>query len=209
MYKRDFDEFEVLYTEIAGTVPLTEDRKLHFRQDAICKGKHTYGYFSLEHKTTGSSISRSWTQQWPLKTQVGCYTHVLYCLFPSEEVYGVRINGAGFLKTKFSFERIPIAKTKNSMQVWLWNTLFWLDQIQWNMELLNECKESDEVMMAFPMNTESCSKYFGCPYHDFCLAWHNPLKNCDEVPMGMKQEYWDPMLYRPVHHEMENGVIKE
>ena len=207
-YRSDFDDFEVLYTEIAGTVPLTEDRKLHFRQDSICKGKEHFGYFSLEHKTAGATISRQWMQQWPLSTQVGCYTHVLYCLYPPEEVYGVRVNGAGFLKTKFSFERVPIAKTMSSMQVWLWNTLFWLDQIQWNYDLLKECKESDEVMMAFPMNTQNCSKWFGCPYHDFCCAWHNPLKNCDEVPMGLKVEYWDPMLYRPVRHEMEMGKMK-
>jgi len=209
-YRRDFDEFDVLYTEIAGTVPLTDDRKLHFRQDAICKGKDQYGYFSLEHKTAGQTIGRPWMQQWPLKTQIGCYTHVLYCLFPSEEVYGVRVNGVGFMKTKFSFERVPIAKTKESMQVWLWNTLFWLDQIQWNFDLLlNDCKESDDVMMAFPMNTESCNKYFGCSYHDFCSAWPNPLRNCDEVPMGMMQEFWDPMKSRPIRHEMDMGKMKE
>jgi len=207
-YKSDFSEFEVLYTEIAGTVPLTEDRKLHFRQDAICKGIGAFGYFSLEHKTTGATISRSWMQQWPLSTQVGTYTHVLYCLYPAEEVYGVRINGSGFLKTKFSFERIPISKTKSAMQVWMWNTLFWLDQIQWNFELLKECKESDEVMMAFPMNTQNCSKWFGCPYHDFCTAWPNPLRSCDEVPMGLKIEFWDPMKYRPVRNEMVLGKMK-
>ena len=206
-YKNDFSEFKVLYTEIAGTVPLTEDRKLHFRQDAICHSD-SFGYFSLEHKTSGATLTRAWMQQWPLSTQVGCYTHVLHCLFPTEEVYGVKINGAGFLKTKFSFERVPIAKTKNGMQVWLWNTLFWLDQIQWNYELLKECKESDEVMMAFPMNTQNCSKWFGCPYFDFCTAWHNPLRNCDEAPMGLKIEFWDPMKYRPVKHKMELGKMK-
>ena len=205
VYRNDHKEFDVLFTEIAGTVPLSEDRVLHFRQDAICKGPE--GYFSLEHKTTGATISRAWSQQWPLKTQVGTYTHVLYCLYPPEEVFGVKINGLGFLKTKFSFERIPISKSLKAMQVWLWNTLYWLDQIQWNMELLKQCKESDELMMAFPMNTENCNKYWGCRYHDFCSAWPNPLRNCYEVPIGLERRFWDPME-RPVRHKVEMGKME-
>ena len=205
-YHNDLGDFDVLYTEVAGSVPLTEDRVLHFRQDAICKGSQ--GYFSLEHKTAGSSISRAWMQQWPLSIQVGTYTHVLYCLYPESEVYGVRINGVGFLKTKFSMERVPVKKTRESMQSWMWNTLYWLDSIQWDFQRLEMCKESDPLMMAFPMNPTNCSKYFGCPYHDFCTAWANPLQHLDEVPMGMKVEYWNPMVTnRPIKHEMVDGKM--
>jgi len=61
-------------------------------------------------------------------------------------------------------------------------------------------------MMAFPMNTESCGNYFGCAYHDFCLAWPNPLKRCDEVPQGMKVEFWNP-LEKSAKHEVKNGEL--
>ena len=205
-YRNDKDEFEVLYTEIAGTVPLTEDRALHFRQDTICKGSE--GYFSLEHKTRGSSLTRSWVQEWPLSVQVGTYTHVLYCLFPPEEVYGVKINGAGFLKTKFDLQRFPFAKTKRAMEVWMWTTLYWLDQIYLNFDIFGDATEDDKVMTVFPMNTRNCSKYFGCPYHDFCTAWSNPLSHIDEVPMGFKVEFWDPTKAETVKHKIEMGEMK-
>lgn len=79
------------------------------------------------------------------------------------------------------------------MQVWLWNILQHMDMIEWNMDrLLQECKDEDPVMMAFPMNTESCTKYGRCPYFDLCTSWANPLHRCDAPPVGFKQEYWDP-----------------
>jgi len=203
-YKTDLKDFDVLYTEVAGTVPLAEDRTLAFRQDSICRGHE--GIFSLEHKTRKGSIDRKWQEQWGLKTQVGTYTHVLHCLFPDEEIYGVKINGLGFLKTKFSLERVPARKNNTSMQVWLWNTLYWLDQIHWNIGMLENCKEDNPLMMAFPMNTESCGNYYGCLYHDFCLAWPNPLKRCDEVPPGLKVEFWSP-LEKPARHEVKDGKL--
>jgi len=205
-YKNDLRDFDVLYTEVAGSVPLSEDRMMHFRQDAICKGSQ--GYFSLEHKTAGATIGRAWMQQWPLSVQVGTYTHVLYCLFPQEEVYGVKINGVGFLKTKFSMERVPVKKGKESMQVWMWNTLYWLDQIQNEFLELENCKESDPVLMCYPMRDSDCSKYFGCPYHDFCTAWANPLQHLDQLPIGIQVRYWNPMD-RPMKHKVEGGVLVE
>ena len=50
----------------------------------------------------------------------------------------------------------------------------------------------DDILRAFPKNTESCTKYFGCPYADFCQAWMNPLQRCQEVQPGFKLDFWDP-----------------
>lgn len=205
-YQRDFEEFEVLYTEIAGTVPIADDIVLHFRQDAICRKKSNDQVFSLEHKTLGRTPSRQWTEQWDLKTQVGTYTHVLYSLFSPEEVFGVVINALGFLKTKNSLLRHPIHKSLESMQVWLWNTLYWVDQIRWHTALLNDTSEEDEVMMAFPMNTESCTKYYGCPFKDFCSTWSNPLRHCDEPPAGFTVRWWNP-LEQPARYKVEEGKL--
>ena len=207
-YKNDFEEFDVLFTEVAGTVPLADDRVMHFRQDAICRKKSTGEIFSLEHKTLGATPSQRWAEQWDLKTQIGTYTHVLYCLFPREEVFGVVVNALGFLKTKFRFLRHPVRKTEESMNVWLWNTLYWLDQIHWHTALLKDCSEDDPVLRAFPMNTESCTKYYGCPFKDFCSAWPNPLQHCDEPPSGFKVEWWNP-LEEPSRHKVEDGKLVE
>lgn len=63
-YKRDRDKYEVLYTEIAGTVSIADDTILHWRMDSILR--EIYGdkkYLSLDHKTSGRSVSTKWREQ--------------------------------------------------------------------------------------------------------------------------------------------------
>ncbi|MCK5604593.1 PD-(D/E)XK nuclease family protein [Candidatus Pacearchaeota archaeon] len=203
----DKHSFETLHTEIGGSVSISEDRKLYFRMDSICRDLETQKIFSLEHKT--GSKTWNWELQWPLSMQIGCYTHVLYCLFDSDEVLGIRLNGTFFTKavraweswqtgntTKykppFDFLRLPFYRTPPQMQQWLWTALFWMDQLQWNYELLADCTESDQIMTCFPCNATACSKYFGCDYRDFCSAWRNPLQRTAEPPLGFIIDRWDP-----------------
>jgi len=184
------DQFIPLYTEIAGSVTLSEKYNLHFRMDSILDTPD--GIKSREHKT-GSQLSRQWMDQWSLKEQTGVYNHVLYCLFPSEKVWGVEINGTIFSKKNIQFQRVPARRTLAGMEVWYWNTIWWLDEISHDFERLSSCKPDDTVMKCFKMNTENCTKYFGCAYHDFCTAWPNPLARIEEVPSGFKIEHWDPV----------------
>jgi hypothetical protein len=193
-YANDHREFEVLYTEVSGSVTVGQNRALYFKTDSILRGLTGFlkdQIVSLEHKTT-SSVNRQWQQQWGLKTQVGTYTHVLNCLFPGEKIYGVIINGAIFQKTKPGFTRQHVPKSLEQMQVWLNNINYWLEQIERDFDELLHSSENFALLRAFPLNTESCTKYFGCPYHDFCTAWANPLQHVDEVPMGYEIRHWDP-----------------
>jgi len=190
-YTREYarEEFKVMYTEIAGTVSLTDKIVLHFRMDSILDTLD--GIKSREHKT-GSQLSRPWTDQWALKMQTGVYNHVLYCIFPAEKVWGVEINGTIFSKKNVQFVRVPSRRTLQSMEVWYWNTIWWITEIEKDFERLSLCTSDDVVMKCFKMNTENCTKYFGCKYHDFCVAWPNPLARAEELPLGFKIEYWDP-----------------
>lgn len=184
------DQFTPLYTEIAGTVPIRGDKVLHFRMDSILSTPD--GVKSREHKT-GSQLSRQWTDQWALKIQTGTYNHVLYCLFPEDQVWGVEINGTIFNKTKIQFQRVPTRQKKDMMQTWFWNVNHWVEMIEWEMDrLMSKCNEGDPIMFAFPQNTENCTKYFGCKYHDYCRAWANPLQHLEDIPAGMHNEYWNP-----------------
>lgn len=204
-YKEDKKDFDVLYTEVFGTVLLTEDRSIHFRQDTICRGQE--GLFSLEHKTRGRALDRLWADQWQLKAQVGTYAHVLHCLFPNEEIYGVKINGVGFLKTKFSMERFSIVKRLEDMMVWYATMVYWTDLIFRHTEMLAHKEYYDDpVMTCFPMNTESCTNYFGCPYLDFCSVWANPLQHTEVVPIGFEVKFWNPSLEQG-KHKVELGNL--
>jgi hypothetical protein len=199
-YQRDLNDFETLYTEIAGTVPINDDQVLYFRLDSICRDEQGR-VFSLEHKT-GSRISRFWTDQWPMAVAVGTYTHVMNCLYDPATVWGVKINGTFFQKGNIKFLRVPVRKTLSHMKQWLWNVAWWADQIRWQFDLLDKCSADDQVMMAFPQQPGSCTKYFGCPYHDFCLAWPNPLMHSDDIPVGYCVERWDPSA-REATHKMD------
>jgi hypothetical protein len=190
------DNFEPIYTEIAGTVPMDGSRLLHFRMDSILRVDGMIR--SREHKT-GSQLSRQWTDQWSLSIQTFVYNHVLHCLYPVDEVWGVEINGTFFQKKENKYQRVPARRSLPMMQASYWNVLHQMQMIEWNMDLLGKAKEDEAVMMCFPMNPTNCTKYFGCKYHDYCMSWPNPLQRCEEVPYGMKIEYWDPSAEEAKH----------
>jgi len=191
-YADDLKNFQVIHTEIAGTVMITEDFLMHFRMDTILQDMDSGMYFSLDHKT-GSKQGRTWTDKWALAMATGLYTHVLYCLYPREQVKGLKYRGTFFYKSKpAEFLDVPCWMSLPRMQVWLWNCVYWYNLMRSQYELFSQCKEDEEVLQAFPMNSESCTKYFGCPYHDFCTAWPNPLMQAEQPPLGFEVEFWNP-----------------
>ena len=203
------DEFEVMehegqkMVEIAGTVAITPDMDLSFRQDSILQDSR--GIFSREHKTASSLWN--WDEQWYLSTQVGTYHFVLESLYPSEEVAGVQMNAVAFKRTKdnakldeknpgrhFDFMRVNIYKQPEQMQLWYNNTIWWLELIKMNFNELANCSDSDSALFCFPQNPTDCSSYGRtCQYADFCRFWANPLQHLDRLPIGMEIDFWDPL----------------
>jgi len=201
-YPRDLLDNQLLYAEISGSIPVDEKRVLYFRMDSILRSLSTGKIFSWDHKST-KRFSRQWENDFALSWQSGTYTHCLYSMFPIEDVIGIEFCGTAFeylskgskLRSAgyhASFKRVPAWKRKDQMQVWLWNVLDILDRREMELDRLSRCKESDKIMMAFPMRPTSCSKYWGCIFHDFCCSWENPLQHCWEPPIGFKIEFWNP-----------------
>lgn len=190
------DDFSVEHIEVAGSVAIGENKLLHFKTDAICRDHR--GVFSLEHKTA-TRLSPSWMAQWRQKMQIGVYSHVLYCMYPENEVYGVIINGAFFSNEPKragsrdnEFRRIPCRRTLQFMEGWLAETEDIFDAVQRDYQKLSESTEEDSVMRCFNRNTEACTDYGQCPFLDYCTTWNNPLQHADEPPMGMTVDHWDP-----------------
>lgn len=187
----DMADLDVLYTEVGGTVPISEEHNIYFRIDAIVWNKRKKAYHTIEHKS-GSGINRFWTDKWDLHHQPFTYTHVLYSVFDPALVAGVKINGIHFMKSKCETIRIPVWKTPTQMNAWLWEVQDIFMEMEFEYRRFSECSVNDPVLQAFPKNPNSCTKYFGCPYHDFCCAWQNPLSKADNPPMGFIINYWDP-----------------
>ena len=192
-------------TEISGKVPVSETQYLHYRMDSIMLRKEDQRIFSWDHKSTSGKYinGRQWAEQFHLSVQNGTYTHCLYCMFPIEQVLGLEFCGTGFeflsrgsqarpAGYHATLRRVPAYKTPEQMNVWLWNVLDLLSDIDRDMERLHDCSDSDTVLFTFHQNPKSCTNYRGCPYHDFCCSWMNPLQRCEEPPLGFRTEYWDP-----------------
>jgi hypothetical protein len=203
-YYHDPHVTSVIDTEVAGTVPLGTDT-LHFKIDAIVRTQ--YGYAVLDHKTA-SRFSSLWDAEWTMKMQVHIYTHVLYMLFPPQDVFGFIVNGVSLTNpprikkdgTPYvgdrdnEFRRVVVRRTPAHMNVWFTNTSRLLKSLRKEHELLSRAKPSDDALDAFPLNTESCTRYGVCPYHQLCSVdgWANPLRRCSTTPLGFKQEFWNP-----------------
>lgn len=190
----DYDPDNTLYTEVAGIAPISEDRIIHFKMDTIRKQPPHHQdagkIYSLEHKTT-SRKTQSWMDKWTYKFQVGCYIHALmYWIGDPKNVDGLTINGSIFRKNNQEHLRIPIRKSQNQMLEWLHEANYWFDRYEEEMERLMATSPSDKVMVAFPRNTESCSK-FGCKFPGICNARPNPLRDMT-CPNGYKEDFWDP-----------------
>lgn len=196
----DHKSFDVLYTETSGTVPIANDRVIYFKTDSILQGKngkYQGKKFSREHKT--ASRNTDFRKEWELSLQIGTYNHVLYCLYGPGDTAGVEMNISIFQKTKPGFSRVLIQKGINAMNLWLWEVNYWFDEISQHMDRLSNITEDDNIMTAFPRRTENCGGYGGCSYHDFCCNWANPLRHMGNMPVGMKQEFWDPRNVETTH----------
>jgi len=188
------------FTEISGTVPIDEKRVLYFRMDSLLERKKDGKVFSWDHKTTSANYigKPNWDKQFYLSIQNGTYTHCLYCLYPVEQVLGVEFCGTGFgyrsRKDEYYsvLRRVPAFKSPDQMNVWLYTVTRLYDDIEEELDHLMSCREDDTIMEAFPLNPSSCTKYRGCEYHDFCMAWPNPLSRCQEPPIGFAVKFWDP-----------------
>jgi hypothetical protein len=195
----------VKMTEISGTVPIDNKRVLYYRIDSILRRLSDGKIFSWDHKTTSEKyiIGRQWAESFHLGIQNGTYTHCLYCMFPIEDVLGIEFCGTGFAYLSkgssarpagyyATLRRVPAFKTPEQMNVWLWNVIDILNDIEIELDRLSHCSEDDLVFTAFQMNPKSCTDYKGCPFHDFCLSWPNPLQQSYEPPLGFKEEFWNP-----------------
>ncbi len=206
LYKNDLKHFNVMHTEVAGSILIDVEKKLYFRLDTICAGNYDnlHGFFSMEHKS-GTTWNAKWDSQWIQKTQVGTYLHVVNCLYPQDKVLGVAINGFfphSMPKLKANgelyanskdaeFRRLLIRKTPIQMEDWILTTLSWYDDIVKDTEAVMKVQD-EPVMNCFRKRPEECNNYFGCEYVDYCRAWTNPVLRGASPQTGFVEKFWDP-----------------
>ena len=210
-YRAEDAQDRTLFTEIAGSVLISETDVMYFKMDSVLY-RPNRGIFSRDHKT-GSSFGKGWAEQWTQSTQMGMYAHALQCMLPllvdkvaNPVFWGMEVNGLFFRNAPqlkqdgtlyanardTEFHRIPILRGPEHMNDWLYTTQFWYDWLKTETAKLPECSDSDDVLMTFPKNPKGCDKYGGCRFMDFCSSWANPLRRCEKPPTNYIVEFWDP-----------------
>lgn len=196
------DNFEVLYTEIAGSICVGtsaegKQRDMYMVLDTVCRDQK--GEFILEHKTSkwGTYL---WSKSFEQSIQVGVGNHVLHCLY--DKPYGMVINGLLFRAKEPEFKRLPIPMSPLQMEDWLVTVNSYFDMIYRDLDKLTESTDKEAVLKCFPKNETACLQFNRvCPYADVCQGCANPLRNVNP-PIGFKQEYWDPRV-----REKREGVL--
>jgi hypothetical protein len=205
---------EILHVETAGSVNIGDNKTMHFKIDTI--GKGPMGYFSLEHKTSAYYGDR-WRAGWVQKIQVGVYSHVLYSLYPENEVYGVIINGiflsepprirkdgqpyAGAKDNEF--HRVPARFSPQQLQAWILDMHDLIQDRDRQQNQLMDADEDDPILRAYPRNREACTQYGVCPYLEVCSSNMNPVKGVNYPPIDYEVTLWDPRNIPTVKERMD------
>lgn len=195
-------DLELVSVERPFVVPLDpEDDTLFYigKIDKVVRQrKLARGIRGIEHKTTTAyakdgKFRDSFTSSFSPNSQVDGYLYALHMIFPGK-VSGVWVDGALVHKTETGFLFVPIEKPQSQLNAWLWETRYWIDQIEANKAAIELMSPDDEYMAAFPKQTGSCYDFnSACEYILMCKSWPNPLGH--EVPAGFRVNKWDPLMF--------------
>ena len=203
LQRRTFiSDCEMLAVEKPFAVPLDPNNPDLFyvgRLDKVVrKGKNI---LIPEHKTTTlysvkGIFRNTFLDQFSPNSQVDGYLHGGHMVY-GDDVKAVWIDGAlVHKKVHDGFIFIPVERQTSQLDAWLWETRYFIDQIEGNWAAYEDEKErggpeTNAYMAAFPKCTNSCQDFArNCPYIDLCKSWSNPMGR--ETPAGYVQDPWSP-----------------
>lgn len=192
-------DFELVDIERPFAVPLhPDDDKLFYvgRLDKVFQLKGNL--FIGEHKTTTAykrdgGFRQSFVDSFSPNSQIDGY------LYASHVIYGRRMKSvwvdAALVHKDVhdAFKFIPIDRTTDQLDAWLWETVNQVEIIESHKRRLEELENPEALpyLPAFPKNTNSCFDFgVACPYLTVCKMWSNP--HGKEMPAGFRESRWEP-----------------
>ena len=136
-----------------------------------------------DQKTTGTTITPRFFEQWSPDTQMSLYSFAGRAIFDIA-VKGVIIDGAQIAVGFSRFERGFTFRSPDQLDEWYDNA----------MSHILRAREATEENY-FPMNTSSCGNYGGCEFRNIC----NKSPHVREQFLKgdfVKGERWDPLRVR-------------
>ena len=198
--RRSFiEQVELLAIEKPFAVPLFPDNPDIFYVGRRDKDIRWNGrVWAVEHKTTAwgsakNGFSSTYIETFSPNSQIDGYIHSLNMEY-GKAAKGVLVDTA--LVTANNHEHfmfLPIERSIESLDAWLWKTRREIQIMDINEEALSKVDPSAPFMDAYPQNDTSCIQFMKpCFYMDLCKTIPNPQARPDEVPKGFVQKKWEP-----------------
>jgi len=138
--------------------------------------------YVLDHKTSTSTISSYYFDQYSPDNQMTLYTLAAGIIYQNP-VRGVIIDAVQIAVGFSRFERGMVYRTEAQLEEWLADTKVWTAQAQ----IFAERKQ-------WPQNDKSCHKYGGCSFRSICSVDARVRQNFLES--HFHREPWNPLKVR-------------
>lgn len=149
----------------------------------------------IDHKTS-KAIYKTSTQSYESSFQTDGYLTAGRIFYDKIPAITYRISLCQ--KSKIDFIPITINKRAASIEHFLSNLVYYIQEIQHNLTLLEqdkvECTQRNDILKAFPRKPGyACTSFMTtCAYYDLCRVRNNPLLWLDRAPQGFHFNEWDP-----------------
>lgn len=193
-------DFELVAIEKPFIVPLDPEDDTLFYIGRIDKIVRRHGkVLGIEHKTSteyrkNGPFKNTFLESFSPNSQVDGYLYALHMLFPGG-VGGVWVDAALVHKVEEGFTFIPIEKKMEQLDSWLYDTRWWIAQLEAEkVKLAAEQQRNapSPYLNAFPKRTSACRDFNAlCPYIYLCKSWPNPVGK--EIPREFEMQRWDPL----------------
>ena len=151
-YKLDTTQYDILHTEVGGTVLIGDNMPITFRLDAILYDKNREVFIDLDHKTSQRKMS-NWKELFSMSPQMILYLHVMNCLYGGETKLPpeIMIRHSFFYKSKpTELEVSEISKSEEQMEGLISSLQVWYESVKTNMDiLLHEDTPDEDTMSSF------------------------------------------------------------
>lgn len=136
-----------------------------------------------DQKTTGSTITPRYFEQWNPDTQMSLYTFAGKAIF-NIPVKGVMIDAAQVAVGFTRFERGFTFRDEGQLNEWYDNAMYHIQQAR-----------KATIENHFPMNTSSCNNFGGCQFRNVCSR--SPAVREQFLKADFERgERWDPLKVR-------------
>lgn len=139
---------------------------------------------AMEHKHTVSTLGDYYYDRYVFSSQISGYVMAIRVIWGMDAV-GAVIDSTALGVTFARFGRRVASRVADHIEEWIEDTAYWIKQVY-------EAKKNQH----YPRNTESCSKYGGCQFKEYCFV--RPSARPAILASDFRVEKWDPMKPRGI-----------